>query len=88
MLIPVMRGIYILLIEIRIWLPALPGGDGGDGSADVSDGAGDRSASKNMAKGVLYMLKNFHFNSGDLWYTHSVDTDLYLAGCASGWGWL
>jgi hypothetical protein len=85
---------YILLIEIGNWLAALLGGDGSGGTTDVGDGAGDvgddagcRSASNNMAKGVLYMLRNFHFNSGDVWYTHSVDADLYLAGYASGWGW-
>jgi hypothetical protein len=29
--------------------------------------------------------KNFHFNSGDERYVHSVDGDGYVAGCKYGW---
>jgi hypothetical protein len=53
-LILVMRGMYILLIEIGIWLAALPGGDGGDDAGDVGDGAGERTKSKDMAKTFLH----------------------------------
>jgi hypothetical protein len=108
------------LIKICMWMATLTGGDGGDGTGDgcethrdrttsrhvaaktiyivknfhfnsgdvrYTGSVGDRNTSNNMAKDVLYVLKNFHFNSGDVRYAHSVDTHLYLAGCASGWGW-
>jgi hypothetical protein len=45
-----MRGMYILLIESSIWLAALPGGDGGDGTGDVGDGAGGTKPANDMAK--------------------------------------
>jgi hypothetical protein len=70
-----------------MWLAALTGVDGGDGTRKAGDGAGDRIPSNDMVKDVLYMLKNFHFNSGDVRYVGSVDTDWFLAGCAPGWGW-
>jgi hypothetical protein len=38
-------------------------------------------------KDVLYMLKNFRFNSGDARYVHFVNRDRFLAGCAPGRGW-
>jgi hypothetical protein len=83
----VICGIPILLIQICIWLAALQGGDGCDGTGDGGERAGDRTPSNNMAKNVLYIIKNFHFNSGDVLYVGSVDTDWYLAGCVPGWGW-
>jgi hypothetical protein len=41
---------------------------------------------KRRGKDVLYMLKNFHFNSGDARYVHSVNRDPYLAGGVPRWG--
>jgi hypothetical protein len=41
---------YILLTEISIWLATLLDGDGGDGTAEVDDGAGYRTRSNDMAK--------------------------------------
>jgi hypothetical protein len=64
-------GIRFLLMEIGIWLVALPGGDG-------SDGAADRSTSNNVARDAVYMLKNFHSDPGDVEYSSSVDRDGYL----------
>jgi hypothetical protein len=62
-----------------MWLAVLAGGDGGNG-------AGDRSKSNDVAKAVLYMLKNFYVNSGDARYIHSFNRDPHLAACAPGWG--
>jgi hypothetical protein len=53
--------------------------EGGDGPSDVSDGAGDRTTSNEMARDLLYMPKNFHSNSGDVEYSASVVRDRYLA---------
>jgi hypothetical protein len=69
------------------WQAVLTGGDGGDCTRDGGDSEGDRTTSNDRARDVLYMLKNFHFNSGDVQYAHSVDRDWNLARCAHGWGW-
>ena len=81
-----MCGIRLLLIETDIWLAAHTGGDAGDDTGDVSDGAEDRAASSDIVRDVLYMLNNIYFNSGNVRYSPSVDRDRYLAGCAHGWG--
>jgi hypothetical protein len=39
-----------VLIEIGTWLPTLPSEEGGDGTADVGDGAEDRTRSNDMVK--------------------------------------
>jgi hypothetical protein len=70
-----------------IRLAMLTGGDGGDGAGNGGDSEGDRTASNDMARDVLYMLKNLHFNSGNARYPPSVDSDGYLAGCVPEWGW-
>src|SRR6266403_1940880 len=84
-LILVMQGMYILLIEISIWLAALPGGDGGDDAGDGGDGRGEKQI-KRHGKDVLYMLTNSYSNSGDAGCVHSVNRDQYLAGGTPGWG--
>ena len=53
------------------------GGGGGDDT-------GDRAASSDIARDVLYMLNNLYFYSGDVRYSPSVDRDRYLPGCAHG----
>jgi hypothetical protein len=40
----------IPLTEIGTWLPAFPGGDGSDATADVGDSAGEITTSNNTAK--------------------------------------
>jgi hypothetical protein len=50
----------------------LIGVEGGDGAPDVSAGAGDETTSNYSVKDVLYMLKNFHSNTGDVEYSPSV----------------
>jgi hypothetical protein len=65
------------LIETGIWLVPLPCGCGGDGAWNAGDGAGDRTTSNDMARDVLYMLKNFDSNSRDVEYSPSVDRDGY-----------
>jgi hypothetical protein len=57
----------------------------GDGACDAGDGAGDRTTSNDVARDVLYMIKNFLFNSGDVEYSPSVDRDGFLAGSAHRW---
>jgi hypothetical protein len=74
------------LIEIGIWLALLTGVAGGDGASDAGDGAGDRTTSSDLARDVLYMLKNVHFNSGDMEYSPAVDGDRYLAASAQTGG--
>jgi len=75
-----------LLIETFIWLAPLTGEDGGDDTGDGGDNDGDRTVLIHIARDVLYMIKNFHFNSGDVRYSPSVDRDRYLAGCTHRWG--
>jgi hypothetical protein len=79
--------IRLLLVEMGIWLGDFSGADGSDGTGDGGDGEGDRTASKDVARDVLYMLKYLHFNSGNVRYAPSIDRDGCLAGCAPGWGW-
>jgi hypothetical protein len=83
----VMCGIRVLLIQKGIGLAALTGGDGGDSAVDGGDGVGDSTSSSDIASGLLYMLKNHQFNSGDVRYSRFVDTDMYWAGSAHRWGW-
>jgi len=75
------------LIETGVWLATLTGGDGGDDTADAGDNDGDRTALIHLVRDVLYMLKNYYINSGDVRYSPSVDSDRYLAGDAHRWGW-
>jgi hypothetical protein len=79
--------IRLLLVEMGIWLAAFSGGDGSDGTGDGGDGEGNRTASRHMVGNVLYIVKNFHFNFGDVVYSPSVDKDGYPAGYAHWWGW-
>jgi hypothetical protein len=51
-LILVMRGMYIVLIEISILLAALPGGDGGDGAGGVGDGAGEPDQTTSLRRSL------------------------------------
>jgi hypothetical protein len=83
-----MWSIRLLFLETGIWLAQLPEEEGGDGAWDGGDYAGDRTTSNDMARDVLYMLKNFHSNSGDAEYSPSVDRDRYRAGSGhSGGRW-
>jgi hypothetical protein len=70
-----------------MWLATHTGGDGGDGTGDGCEKHRDRTTSRHVATNNIYIVKNFHFNSGDVRYTGSVDRDGYVAGCACGWGW-
>ena len=82
-----MCGIRLLLIKTDIWLAPLTGEDGGDDTGDGGDNDGDRTATIHIARDVLYMIRNFHFNSGDVRYSPSVDRDRNLTGDTHGWGW-
>ena len=64
------------------WYGAENTGDAGEGAGDVGDSAGDRIASNGISRDVLYILKNYYSNSGDVRYSPSVDKDRYLAGTA------
>jgi hypothetical protein len=75
----VMWSIRLLLLETRMWRAPLIGMDGGDGTSDAGDAAGDRTTSNEMARDLLYMPKNFHSNPGDVEYSPSVVRDRYLA---------
>jgi hypothetical protein len=79
-----MCGMWVLLIEMGMWLLVLTGGDGGDGTADGGERDGDRTTSREVARNVLYLVKNFHFNSRDVRYAPSVDRDgLWLVALTS-----
>jgi hypothetical protein len=70
-----MWSIRLLLIETGIWLAPFTGVEGGDGASDASDGAGDRTTSSDLARDVLYMLKNLHFNCGGVEYSRTDDRE-------------
>jgi len=53
-----MCGIHVLLIGTGIGLAALTGGDAGDGVGVAGDGVGVTTASRDIAKDILYMLNN------------------------------
>jgi hypothetical protein len=55
-------------------------------AGDGSETHGERTTSRHVAGNVIYTVKNFHFNSGDVRYASSVDKDRYLAAGAPGWG--
>jgi hypothetical protein len=67
-----MCGMYLLLIDIGMWLTVLTGCDGGDGG----EREGDRTTCRHMAENILHLVKNFHFISGNVRYALSVDRDV------------
>jgi hypothetical protein len=79
-----MWSIRLLLIETGIWLTPIIAVEGGDGAAEATNGAGDGTTSNELARNVLYMLKNFHSNSGVVEYSPTVDRDRYLACSTHG----
>jgi hypothetical protein len=62
----------------------LQGGDGGDDARQAGDGNGDRTTCRYMAGKVLYIVKNFHFNSSDVRYARLVDRDVCGSLCSQG----
>jgi hypothetical protein len=67
-----------------MWLAVLTGAYGGHIAVDGSDSNGDRTTSCYVAENVPYIGKNYHYNSGDVEYSPSVDRDRYLARTADG----
>jgi hypothetical protein len=66
------------VVRDRYLAAPLIGVEGGDGASDVSDGAGDRTTSNEMARDRLNMQNNFRCNSGDVEHSPSVVRDRYL----------
>jgi hypothetical protein len=61
-----MCGIRLQLVKIGIRPVALTEGDGGDGTADGGERDRDRTTSRHVAGNDLYIVKDFHFISGNL----------------------
>jgi hypothetical protein len=74
-----MCNVQLVLVEMGIWWASLTSGDGGDEAGDGGDSEGDRTTSCHLTENVLYIVKYFHFNSGDVPYSPSVGRDGYLA---------
>jgi hypothetical protein len=67
------------LIETGICLAPSTGVADGDVASDASDVVADKTTSNDVARDVLYMLTNFHFNSDDVENSSSVGRVRYLA---------